>query len=276
MPIPIPEALDDHAALAVTKARQARDLPRYLYSSALAGAYVGFAIVLLVSLSAPLVASGSAAAKLVQGGVFGIALTLVVFAGAELFTGNNMIMLQGLWKRTVKPAELALVWAASLIGNIVGSMLLALAVHAGGTLTGPGATLVGTITNAKHAAPGPQLFWRAVLCNALVCLAIWMAARTRSDAAKLAVLWWALLGFIGSGFEHSIANATMFSLGALEGSIGWEALARNLLWTIPGNVVGGGLLVGLGYAWITKPREVVVTAESPAESPSSEPALAPA
>jgi nitrite transporter NirC len=274
MPIPIPEALDDHVALAVAKARQALDLPRYLLSSALAGAYVGFAIVLLVSVSAPLAASGSPAAKLVQAAVFGLALTLVVFAGAELFTGNAMVMLQGWWAKAVRPGQVALVWVASLVGNVVGSLLLALVVHAGGSLAGPGASLVATITATKDAAAGPQLFWRAVLCNALVCLALWMAARTRSDGAKLAVLWWALLGFIGAGFEHSIANVTTFALGALEGSIGWGALARNLAWTLPGNVVGGGLVVGLGYAWMSSKRSAdAAPVTAPASAPAaSEPA----
>ncbi|HEX8803780.1 MAG TPA: formate/nitrite transporter family protein, partial [Acidimicrobiales bacterium] len=246
MPVPVPEALADHGALAATKARQARDLPRYLLSAALAGAYVGVAVVLLLSVSAPLVASGSAAAKLVQGAVFGVALTLVVFAGAELFTGNAMVMLQGWWARAVRPVDVLVVWLASLVGNVVGSLLFAVVVHAGGTLQGPGRDLVATIAAAKDAAAGPQLFWRAVLCNALVCLALWMAARTRSDAAKLVVLWWALLAFVGSGFEHSVANATVFGLAALDGSIGWGALVRNLLWTVPGNVVGGGVVVGLG------------------------------
>ena len=101
-----------------------------------------------------------------------------------------------------------------------------------------------------------------MLCNALVCLALWMAARTRSDGAKLAVLWWALLAFIGSGFEHSVANVTIFSIAALEGSIGWGALARNLAWTVPGNVLGGGLVIGLGYAWMATPR--TATAGAPA------------
>jgi nitrite transporter NirC len=277
MPIPIPDALDDHADLAVAKAKSVRDLPRYLGSAALAGAYVGVAVVLLVSVSAPLVAAGSASAKLVQAGVFGVALTLVVFAGAELFTGNAMVMLQGWWKRSVSPAQLAAVWTASLIGNLLGSVALALAVHAGGTLAGPGAALVGTITAAKDSAPGPQLFWRAVLCNALVCLGLWMAARTRSDAAKLVVLWWALLAFIGSGFEHSVANMTIFSLAALEGSLGWGALGRNLLWTVPGNIVGGGLVIGLGYAWIATTRRAAAPVVEPAVTPSDpEPALMPA
>ena len=79
----------------------------------------------------------------------------------------------------------------------------------------------------------------------------------RSDAAKLVVLWWALLAFIGCGFEHSIANVTTFCLAALEGSIGWGALGRNLLWTVPGNIVGGGLVIGLGYAWMAARRPAV-------------------
>jgi nitrite transporter NirC len=189
-----------------------------------------------------------------MGDVFGVALTLVVFAGAELFTGNAMVMLQGLVARRVRPAQLAAVWVASLVGNILGSLGFAALVHGGGTLDGgPGGALVASITAAKHAATGPQLFWRAVLCNMLVCLALWMAARATSDGAKLAVLWWALLAFIASGFEHSVANATTFALGALSGTAEWSMLVRNLAWTIPGNVVGGGLLVGLAYAWIGRP-----------------------
>lgn len=275
MPVPVTEALDDHAALAVAKAGQSRDLPRYLWSSMLAGAYVGLAVVLLVSVSAPLVASSNPAAKLVQGGVFGLALTLVVFAGAELFTGNAMVMLQGWWRRTTTAGDLGRVWGVSLVGNVVGSLLLAATVHAGGTLAGPGSAMVATATATKHAAAGPQLFWRAVLCNALVCLALWMAARTRSDGAKLAVLWWALLAFIASGFEHSVANATVFALAALDGSIGWDALARNLLWTIPGNIVGGGLVIGLGYAWVARSRATAPVVASPGPAPGADPLPAP-
>lgn len=265
MPTPVPQALDDHGAAAVAKAAAVRDVPRYLLSGALAGAYVGLAIVLLLSLSAPLVAAGSPAAKLVQSAVFGLALTLVVFAGAELFTGNVMVMTQGWWRGRVRPVDAVVVCAVSLIANIVGSILLATTVHAGGTAGGAVSELVASIVTTKDAASGSQLFWRAVLCNALVCLALWMAARATSDGAKLAVLWWALLAFIGSGFEHSIANVTTFALGALDGSIGWGALARNLAWTIPGNIVGGGVVVGLGYAWIGG-RRVVAEVSAPVTS----------
>jgi nitrite transporter NirC len=259
MPSPINETLDELSVQAETKATQVRSsFARYFFLSALAGAFIGVAVVLLLSVSAPLVATSSPAAKLVQGAVFGVALTLVVFAGAELFTGNAMVMVQGLMAGRVRARDLVAVWIASLVGNFAGSIGFAALVHGGGTMKGPGATLVASVVQAKDAVTGPQLFWRSVLCNMLVCLALWMAARTKSDGAKLAVLWWGLLAFIASGFEHSIANMTIFGLGIFEHSASWSQLFRNLAWTVPGNIVGGGLLIGLGYAWIGGARDRAV------------------
>jgi nitrite transporter NirC len=255
MPVPVPEALADAAALAETKARAVRSVARYVAQSALAGVYVGIAVVLLLSTAGPLAVANNAATKLVAGAVFGIALTLVVFAGAELFTGNAMFMVQGWWARRVRASDVGNVWVASLVGNLIGSLAFAAVVHGTGLLSGApaGAMLAKTIAG-KVALTGPQLLWRSVLCNMLVCLGLWMASRTRSDAAKLVVLWWALLAFIASGFEHSIANMTMFGLGILDGTTTVAELARNLLWTVPGNLIGGGLVVGLGYAWMSGAR----------------------
>lgn len=257
MPVPIPEALADAGALAAAKATAVKSLPRYLAQSALAGAYVGIAVVLLMSVAGPLAAAENPATKLVQGAVFGIALTLVLFAGAELFTGNAMFMLQGWWARRVRGADVGAVWGASLIGNLIGSLVFAAVVHGSGVLAGNG--LLAKAIGTKEALSGPQLLWRSVLCNALVCLGLWMAARTKSDAAKLVVLWWALLAFIASGFEHSVANMTIFGLGILDGTTTVTELARNLAWTVPGNVVGGGLVIGLGYAWMAGKRPAAAT-----------------
>lgn len=253
MPITVPEAFTEAGQLAAGKAGATRSLPRYLLSSALAGAFIGVAVVLLASVSGPLLAADSPWTKLVQGSVFGIALTLVVFAGAELFTGNAMVMAQGVAARTVRTVDAFAVLAVSLVGNFFGAIGFAAIVHGGGSLNGAGAAFVAKAIEAKVALSGPQLFWRAVLCNLLVCLALWMASRTRSDAAKIAVLWWALLAFVASGFEHSIANMTLFALGVFEGSATWGQLAANLVWTVPGNLVGGGVLVGLAYAWLGAP-----------------------
>lgn len=277
MPIPIPQALDDQSAAATTKARSARDLPRYLLLSMLAGVYVGVAIVLLVSVSAPLFAEGAAATKLVSGAVFGIALTLVVFAGAELFTGNTMTMLQGLRAGTVGVGDVGLVWVASLLGNLIGSLAFAAAVHGAGTMSGgPGEKMIAAMVDGKNVAAGPQLFWRAVLCNFLVCLALWMAARVQSDTAKAVMLWWALFAFIGSGFEHSVANMTTFGLGIFAGDATFADLGRNLLWTVPGNIVGGGLLVGVAYSWLGGRSKAAAAVEAATQAAAEAPAVTPA
>jgi len=218
---------------------------------------------------------------MVQGAVFGIALTLVVFAGAELFTGNNMTMLIGWLRGGVTGAQAVIVNVAALIGNFVGSYLFGVMVHSSGVLDAhavgkpaAGDKMIATIvTNKLHETDG-QLFWRAVLCNTLVCLGLWMAMRTKSDAAKLAVLFWVLLAFIASGFEHSVANMTIFTLGVLNHDATWSDLAHNLLLTIPGNIVGGALIVGLPYAFGGKPkrRSVQQTSES-GDVAAKEPAL---
>ena len=119
MPITIPEAIAEAGDAAAAKARQTRSIGRYMVTAAFAGAFVGVAVVLLLSVTAPLSAAGSPFSKVIGAAVFGVALTLVVFAGAELFTGNNMFMLQGLYAGTVKVGALAGVWVASLIGNLV-------------------------------------------------------------------------------------------------------------------------------------------------------------
>jgi nitrite transporter NirC len=110
-------------------------------------------------------------------------------------------------------------------------------------------TALSNTIKAKAALTGGQLFMRSILCNALVCLALWMATRTRSDATKIMVMWFALLAFIASGFEHSIANMTVFGLGIFAHAplATWGEMLRNLAYTVPGNIVGGGLLIGAFY-----------------------------
>src|SRR3954462_7995360 len=279
MPIPVPQALDDSAVLAEAKAQQVRRLPKYMVNAAFAGAFVGVAVVLLLSVAGPLAAGKSPATKLVQGSVFGVALTLVVFAGAELFTGNVMVMLQGISKRTIGAADLAFVWIGSLLGNLIGSVVFAALVNASGVLStgaAPGQktptafeAALGAIRQAKSQLTFGRLFFRSVLCNMLVCLGLWMAARAASDSAKLICLFWALFAFIASGFEHSIANMTIFGLGIFEGHANWGDLFRNLAWTVPGNIVGGGLLIGLGYAYSGRMAKSGPAADAAAAVPPS-------
>jgi nitrite transporter NirC len=283
MPVPYSEAIDDACAQARDKANALRTPLRYAALAMLAGVYVGVAVVLLASTAGPLASATSPATKLVQGVVFGIALTLVVFAGAELFTGNNMVMFIGWLRGGVRGSAALVVNIASLVGNFVGSLAFAAAVHASGVLAAhapgkpaAGNGMIATLVTNKLAESDGQLFWRAVLCNMLVCLGIWMATRTRSDGAKLAVLFWVLLAFVASGFEHSVANMTIFCLAIFDDTAHWHDLGHNLLLTVPGNVVGGALVVGLPYAFSARRPRPAPAAAEPALPPAAElePALA--
>ncbi|HVW43457.1 MAG TPA: formate/nitrite transporter family protein [Amycolatopsis sp.] len=260
MPIPLSDALLGQSEAAAGKIADLRRPGRYLVSSALAGAYIGIAIVLLVSVTGPLNAASSPWTKLVQGLVFGIALTAVIFAGAELSTGNMMTMVQGaIIRRRGVGAGIAVI-LGSFVGNLIGSVVFAWLVHESGVLqiggtpghTAPAAALLASVVKTKAAESGGMLFFRGVLCNFLVCLAVWMSARTKSDGAKLGLIFWCLLAFIGSGFEHVVANMTVFSLGMFEHVPGATAGAfgTNLLLVGLGNLVGGGLLVGAAYGFL--------------------------
>ena len=283
MPIPVRDALAVQEELAVERAELARSsMSRYLLASLLAGAYVGVAVVLLVLVSAPLLVEAHPFTRLLEGSVFGLALVLVVFAGGELFTGNAMVMLQGLVRRRVAFVDVVLVWAASLAGNLVGGLALAGLIDATGLVTvgaRPGAitnaqAALGSMALGSSSLTGGQLFLRAALCNALACLALWMAARAASDTAKVLVLWWAVLAFVVLGFEYSVANMTTLSLAAMSGVGTWGDLGRNLVYTVPGNLVGGGLLVGLSYGWLGRPIATPVEVAAPAPETVAGPAAA--
>jgi nitrite transporter NirC len=101
-------------------------------------------------------------------------------------------------------------------------------------------------------APAIELLARGMLCNWLVCLALWMSGRTQNDMAKAIVIFWCLFAFIASGFEHSVANMTLFSismLGEHPETVSLSGVAYNLLWVTVGNIIGGSVFMALGY-WL--------------------------
>ena len=250
------ETLDHFAALAEKKAAIVRRFPlAFLAGSMMAGAYVGLGIILIFSVCATI---DPAWKRLVMGTSFGIALTLVVFAGAELFTGHTMSMPMGWLRKRVGAADVAAAWALSWIGNLAGAAALAWIFHAGGggALLSDGAPLLHKAAAAKMSAPAGELFARAVLCNWLVCLALWMSARTSSDAARLGVIFWCLFAFIASGYEHSVANMTLFSialLGEHPDAINLAGMAHNLLWVTLGNALAGSVFMAAGYWFASRP-----------------------
>jgi nitrite transporter len=242
-------------------------LPRYLMLSALARAYVGLGIALIFAIGAPLSAAQSPFVKVVMGASFGVALTLVIFAGSELFTGNTMVMTVGALTGRTGWLQVANLWGWSYLGNLLGALVLALLVAHSGALGGePQRGFVETVAAGKMNLSFEAAFVRGILANWLVCLAVWCSLRTTSDVAKLGLIFWCLFAFIGAGFEHSIANMTLLALALFQphgDAISWAGYVGNLVPVTLGNVVGGAIFVG-GLYWLSVPNRRLVPAASAA------------
>lgn len=222
-------------------------------SSAMAGAYVGLGIILIFTLGNLLDPS---LRPLVMGATFGIALTLVVIAGSELFTGHTMFLTFGVKCKKITNKQMWLVLPQTWLANLLGSIFVAaLYFYASTPLLSVNTSLVHSAALAKTMAPASALFFRGILCNWLVCLAIWMANRVEGSA-KFIAIWWCLLAFIACGYEHSVANMTLFSLswfGDHSEAYNLVGIGHNLLWVSLGNVVSGAVFMGLGY-WYSTPK----------------------
>ncbi|HAU8263232.1 TPA: nitrite transporter NirC [Kluyvera intermedia] len=234
-------------------------------SSAMAGAYVGLGIILIFTLGNLLDPS---VRPLVMGATFGIALTLVIIAGSELFTGHTMFLTLGVKAGTITQGQMWTILPQTWLGNLLGSVLVALLYNwGGGSLLPLDTSLVHTVALAKTNAPAGVLFFKGALCNWLVCLAIWMAIRTEG-AAKFLAIWWCLLAFIASGYEHSVANMTLFALswfGHHSDAYTLSGIGHNLLWVTLGNTFSGAVFMGLGY-WYATPKAERPSANQTAKS----------
>ncbi len=227
-------------------------------STLMAGAYVGMGIILIFSVGQ---AADPTVRSLTMGASFGIALTLVVFAGSDLFTGHAMYSTFGRLTNTCHSADMLRSWLATWVGNLIGSAgLAALFVIGGGgaVLQAGGQDLLHAVAAKKASGTPFELIARGMLCNWLVCLALWSAARTKDDTAKCIIIFWCLFAFIAAGFEHSVANMTVFSIALLSehgSNITLSGASHNLLWVTIGNLLSGALIMGLGY-WVVAGRPI--------------------
>lgn len=244
--------LSDQAAAKL--AGQRRSLVGHLVRSMLAGMYVGAAITLILTVGSYL---PKECQKLLMGVCFGGALTIVIFAGSELFTGSNLVLTLGVLHKKAHVTDLAANWVWTWIGNLFGSVLLAVMVIRSGVMDAdPVKSFVLKVVETKMNLSPEQLFWRAVLANWLVCLGVWMAARIKEETARILMIWWCMFTFITCGYEHSVANMHSLMLGLLlphsEG-ISWEGYGYNLGLATLGNIVGGALFVAGAY-WVGSPK----------------------
>lgn len=224
----------------------------------LAGAFIGLGAMFFVLVKSD-ATLGYAAGQVLGGVVFSLGLVLVVVAGAELFTGNNLLAMA--WADgKITTGEVLRNWVLVGLANLAGAAGLAVLVFVSGHAELNGGAIGRTVVKialAKQDLSFLQAFSRGVLCNVLVCMAVWMAMAGRSVVDKAVAIVFPVSAFVAAGFEHSIANMYFIPLamllqgadgiGATAGAITWAGFFNNMVPVIMGNILGGSVLVGLVY-----------------------------
>jgi len=212
-----------------------------------AGCHIGFGSYLAITVggACPAIAEANPGLQKIIFGAFGLpfGLIMTLVTGAELFTGNTALVAASVAEGKTTKADLAKSWLASYAGNFVGSLLLAYLAFKSGTLGNAPASVA--IATAKCSLPFQTAFVRGVLCNWLVCMAVYMASGCASLAGKMVAVWFPISAFVALGLDHSVANMFIIPLGMLRGAeiTASQFLVKNLLPVTLGNIVGGALCV---------------------------------
>lgn len=190
--------------------------------------------------------------KIVGACIFTAGLAMVVVAGSELFTGNNL-MIMALFDHKIKLHRMLKNWLLVFLGNFLGALFVATVVSASGLFDSVADTVVAT-ANTKTSLGFFEATMRGIMCNFLVCIAVWMATAATTVSGKIIAVFLPIMLFVLCGFEHSVANMFYIPSGMIMGDIQGLAapsitdfLLNNLLPVTLGNIIGGAILVGGGY-----------------------------
>ena len=190
---------------------------------------------------------GHGPTRFLGGVVFSLGLILVVVAGAELFTGNALIVMAWV-DRKVAFGALLRNWTYTYAGNFLGAVAIVFLMYVAGLLEGANGDTVQKIAEAKTSLGPIEALVRGILCNTLVCLAVWLTFAARSVADKILAIVFPIAGFVLMGFEHSIANMYLIPAGWAAGAnVSIAGLLGNLVPVTIGNIIGGAGGVALTY-----------------------------
>eukprot|EP01023_Acetabularia_acetabulum_P002726 TRINITY_DN1113_c0_g1_i1.p2 TRINITY_DN1113_c0_g1~~TRINITY_DN1113_c0_g1_i1.p2 ORF type:complete len:323 (+),score=93.44 TRINITY_DN1113_c0_g1_i1:582-1550(+) len=218
----------------------------------LAGAYIAFGATLAMTVggNVPGVAASNPGLQKMILGAFGLpfGLIMVLVCGAELFTGNTALVTAAVYEGKANIGQLMKSWIVSYGANLLGSLFIVYMVAASGVLATAAAPKAMAV--AKTSLTFTQAFSRGVLCNWLVCLAIWLSAAANDLPGKAVAVWFPISAFVAMGFEHSVANMFIIPMGIVLGAdVTWsQFFIKNLLPVTLGNIVAGVFLVATAYA----------------------------
>lgn len=230
---------------------------RFALLTILAGVYIAFGGVLSVILGfgfPEITAANPAMQKLLSGAAFPIGLILVVVLGAELFTGNNAMLMPSWLMKRCSAWDIIVNWTLVYLGNFVGALLFVyMLVYLTGLLSPePYHSSIIAVAQAKVSLPWLTAFLRGIGANWCVCLAIWLALSAKSSGAKMFGCWLPVMAFVVLGYEHSIANMFFIPAAMLEGAgiTVSQMIVDNLIPVTLGNILGGALFVGCVHAYL--------------------------
>jgi formate/nitrite transporter len=254
-----------------TKARLSWD--KALVAGFLAGAYIAIAGLLAIVVSAGMPKAWGGLPTFITGAVFSTGLILVVIAGSELLTGNMALVPLAAMSGRASLRKLAENWTFVIIGNLIGALFVAwfLGVQTG-VITGAPDVLerAAGIAHKKGVEETEwQIFTRAVGCNWLVCLAVWMALAAEDITGKIFAIFWPIMAFVALGFDHVVANMFFLPVAIFADvpGIGWGDALHNWLFAFLGNALGATIFVAATY-WFLYAREMH---EEPGDTPSGAP-----
>lgn len=230
---------------------------RYIARSMLASMFIGFGVIVAFKSGNFFFAVDSPFAYPMGAITFGAAIILISYGGGDLFTGNTFYYTYAALRKQLHWKEVFKLWGSSYLGNILGALVFALLIHLTGLFDSPSVNgFLLNVAEHKVEASTVQLFFRAILCNWLVCLAFFIPMSLKGDGAKLFAMMLFVFCFFISGYEHSIANMCTFAIALVlkhPEAITFAGVIHNLIPVTLGNLVGGVLLMGVMYYFVNKP-----------------------
>ncbi|WP_318503603.1 formate/nitrite transporter family protein [Bacillus sp. T3] len=230
---------------------------RFISRSMLASMFIGFGVIVAFKTGNFFYLEHSPLTYPLAAITFGAAIILISYGGGDLFTGNTFYFTYAALRKKIGWDEVVKIWVTSYFGNILGAALFAFAIYTTGLFNDADVNgfLLSVVEKKMH-APTTQLFFRAILCNWLVCLAFFIPMALKGDGAKMFAMVLFVFCFFISGYEHSIANMCTFAIALVlnhPGTISMTGTIHNLILVTIGNLIGGGFFMGWMYHYVNKP-----------------------
>ena len=230
---------------------------RYLARAALASMFIGFGVIVAFKTGNFFYLEHSPFAYPMAAITFGAAIILISYGGGDLFTGNTFYYTFAALRKKMAWLQVVRMWMYSYIGNIIGAVAFAFLIYTTGLFDEPSVNgFLLSVADQKVHAPTSELFFRAILCNWLVCLAFFVPMSMKGDGPKMFAMVLFVFCFFISGYEHSIANMCTFAISMVldhPDSVTFPGVIHNLVPVTIGNLIGGGIMMGWMYYYANKP-----------------------